>query len=398
VGSKVVVAYDACHAGSFMDELSVNRSHPHRVVLLSTGPDHKAYFPWADGELSFTSTLFRKLNESGKSLEDAYSITETNIREDRKGDCDPTCTYYQVPDRYPMAREPGEVWMKQAYLDEIFSRDRRALGAPVDQEKNLGDDLELTLRLPTPQGNTPPYDRVYATIIPPDPGVRGVEGVYLSRDTGLDTARFDGYSTTLSGYLTVTGHYSVSLRGVYEDGITTETRRFAATVCDPPNDADCDGVPDGGDNCPGDPNWGQDDEDGDGYAAACGDCNDQSPDVYPGAPEICDGYDSDCNGDLPAGEADADEDGYLVCEGDCDDNDFYVNPGAREVCNNGKDDDCDGDADSADSDCAGWGAAAGQASTMGTAAVSGSNTINYLALILPFAAIGILRGLMLKRS
>jgi hypothetical protein len=39
------------------------------------------------------------------------------------------------------------------------------------------------------------------------------------------------------------------------------------------------------------------DQDGDGIEAAAGDCDDRSDQVYPGAPEICDGMDNDCDGD-----------------------------------------------------------------------------------------------------
>jgi hypothetical protein len=54
---------------------------------------------------------------------------------------------------------------------------------------------------------------------------------------------------------------------------------------------------------------------------------------------------------------DDDGDGWVSAEnqcvpgGDCDDNNADVNPGASEACNNEVDDDCDGDIDSADSDC-----------------------------------------------
>ncbi|HMV69633.1 MAG TPA: putative metal-binding motif-containing protein, partial [Myxococcota bacterium] len=111
------------------------------------------------------------------------------------------------------------------------------------------------------------------------------------------------------------------------------------------------------------------DRDGDGYAW-CGelsevDCDDGDADVHPGAPERCDGVDSDCDGALPAWEADVDADGRPVClgdcddadgldaardrdgdgwtrcMGDCDDADAQVHPAAPEVCD-GVDSDCDG--------------------------------------------------------
>jgi predicted outer membrane repeat protein len=83
------------------------------------------------------------------------------------------------------------------------------------------------------------------------------------------------------------------------------------------------------------------DSDGDGFTPAEGDCNDSDGNVYPGAPEICDGKDSDCDGDKPIEEADEDFDGWLVCEGDCDDYDNNTRPEATEICDY-KDNDCDG--------------------------------------------------------
>jgi hypothetical protein len=110
------------------------------------------------------------------------------------------------------------------------------------------------------------------------------------------------------------------------------------------------------------------DADGDGFPVG-EDCDDHDDDVYPGAPERCDGVDSDCDDvvddaddvvdGLPFYE-DLDGDGYgtgvvtacaigtgaAVYGGDCDDADVEVYPGAVELCDT-IDQDCDGNADDA---------------------------------------------------
>ncbi len=118
-------------------------------------------------------------------------------------------------------------------------------------------------------------------------------------------------------------------------------------------DNDCDGTADFGD--------GEDDNDGDGYATADGDCNDQDAAILPEAKELQNGYDDDCDGeadeDFVDSELDGDGDGYSIADGDCDDTDETRHPTAKEE-DDLQDDDCDGVAedgtDISDSDADGW--------------------------------------------
>ncbi len=60
------------------------------------------------------------------------------------------------------------------------------------------------------------------------------------------------------------------------------------------------------------------DNDNDGFTGCDGDCNNNDPTVYPGAPEVCDVKDNNCNNQVDEGCCyNDDNDGYSTCTGDC---------------------------------------------------------------------------------
>ena len=109
------------------------------------------------------------------------------------------------------------------------------------------------------------------------------------------------------------------------------------------------------------------DDDGDGFSSD-EDCDESDPEVYPGAPELCNEVDDDCDGDVDEDPTDgvlryrdADGDGYGDPEeardtcypdrvgwtaeaGDCQDDDPAIHPDAEELCD-GVDNNCDDEVD-----------------------------------------------------
>lgn len=96
------------------------------------------------------------------------------------------------------------------------------------------------------------------------------------------------------------------------------------------------------------------DRDGDGYGPTDGDCNDGDDTAYPGATDVCDGYDNDCDGDIDD-DSDVDGDGYAdpgcsATGDDCDDASAGTNPDATDYPDDGVDQDCSGVVDDYDYD------------------------------------------------
>jgi Putative metal-binding motif len=121
------------------------------------------------------------------------------------------------------------------------------------------------------------------------------------------------------------------------------------------------------------------DEDGDGFSACAGDCDDAITSVRPGGVEACDGVDEDCDGIVDEGTScyDDDGDGFSEDDGDCVDGDAAIKPSAAEDFDDGIDNNCDGvvDRGSDDPDGDGFSAIGGDCDTENDTVHPGANEL-----------------------
>ncbi len=184
-----------------------------------------------------------------------------------------------------------------------------------------------------------------------DPGISpGAEEICDDVDQDCDGNSTNGFDIDGDGFI------DEARCAQYCEAVACQGCELVACDCDDNNPEiypgafeTCDGLDN---NCTDGTDDERQDFDGDTFFAcqnedpSAEDCDDTNDTVHPGAEEVCDGIDNDCDGIPPEeqGEVDEDHDGVMACNGDCDDTNDTVHPGAEEVCD-GTDNDCDGEID-----------------------------------------------------
>ncbi len=168
--------------------------------------------------------------------------------------------------------------------------------------------------------------------VPADTETEDEESEEEVEDAGSDTNSDTGSDTDSDTDVDTDGDNDGYTDAVDCDEEDPEVFPGAEEVCGDGLDNDCAG---------GDAACDVPDTDGDGSTDAV-DCEDSDDTVYPGATELEDGLDNDCDTTVDEGtdSYDDDADGYTEDAGDCDDSDEEINPDADEELDS-LDNDCD---------------------------------------------------------
>ncbi|MBF0266494.1 MAG: caspase family protein [Gammaproteobacteria bacterium] len=213
--ARMTVVYDACHAGSFMDDLKQSGSNKYdRSLLFSSAPEQLAYFG-AQGGLSYSHFFWNNIGQ-GMDVRTAHRSATVAVRATTQNDGK---SYQQT-----LLDDNGDG--EENYVDGSLARDtylgvntnetlvyptivKHRGSSVIDIKDNGAVDLFARVDLSKDQ-----IERVWAIVIPPNSKTTGSEAV-----TELPVIELDSYdaisgeyraSSDTSTVFNQSGQYTVS--------------------------------------------------------------------------------------------------------------------------------------------------------------------------------------------
>jgi len=221
--ARVTLVYDACHSGSFMDDLKQSPAQDYdRSLLFSSAPEQLAYFG-AKGNLSFSHFFWNNIGQ-GMDVRTAHRSATVAVRAVTQNDGKSYQTT-QLDDN-----GDGE----ENYVDGSLARDTY-LGVDNNQKvlypqiiKHQGSttfdisqygELDLFARVDLPKEQ---IDRVWAVVIPPNTKTTGSEAI-----TELPVIELNNYDAISGEYrassdiFKQSGQYTVSYYAKTKKGVNS---------------------------------------------------------------------------------------------------------------------------------------------------------------------------------